>query len=147
LKKTSFKKTRCPIARTLDILGEWWTILILREAFEGSRQFGEFQKNLNIPKNILTERLGKLVKHRILRRTSLNVGGKRFGYFLTDKGNDILPIIAALRYWGKKYVPADSPSGLKFIDRRDGSQVEFRMELISESGRHVPFSQLTVLSK
>jgi DNA-binding HxlR family transcriptional regulator len=91
---------RCSIARTLDIVGDRWTILILRDSFRGLRHFGEFRASLGISTNILTDRLNKLVTNEILRQDTT---GERPQYRLTDKGRDLYPVIAALLAWGDRH--------------------------------------------
>jgi DNA-binding HxlR family transcriptional regulator len=91
---------RCSIARTLDIVGDRWTLLILRDSFRGLRHFNEFRKSLGIASNVLTERLDKLVTSEVLRHDLTTERGE---YRLTNKGRDLYPIIAAMLAWGDRY--------------------------------------------
>jgi DNA-binding HxlR family transcriptional regulator len=91
---------RCSIARTLDVVGDRWTLLILRDAFGGLRHFGEFRASLGIATNILTDRLERLVDSGILRH---DLADERPQYRLTDKGRDLYPVIAAMLAWGDRY--------------------------------------------
>jgi DNA-binding HxlR family transcriptional regulator len=83
MKRNGFGQMNCGIAQALDALGDWWTLLIVRDAFFGARRFGEFQRNLGIAKNILSARLAHLVEHEIFERIDVGSGGERFEYRLT----------------------------------------------------------------
>ncbi|RYD89789.1 MAG: transcriptional regulator [Sphingomonadales bacterium] len=89
----------CPIARSLGIVGDGWSLLIVRDAVRGKRKFGEFQKSLGIAKNILSARLKGLVGCGIIEQTADG------DYVLTDKGNELTPVLGAFRDWGSKWVP------------------------------------------
>ena len=97
----------CSIAGTLEVIGDRWTILILRDAFRGVRRFGEIQQDLGIARNILTERLEKLVDHGILERRPYQDRPVRFEYRLTAKGVDLSPALVALMRWGDKHLAGD----------------------------------------
>ncbi len=105
----------CSLAQTLQVVGERWTLLILRDAFFGCRRFDEFQKRLGIARNILTIRLKQLVDEGILQRTAVN--GGRFEYTLTDKGYDLQPVLLAMTQWGDRHKPNPKGARLQFIDR------------------------------
>jgi DNA-binding HxlR family transcriptional regulator len=104
--KTDLSELNCSLARTLEVVGDWWTLLIVRDAFLGVRRFGDFQRSLGIAKNILATRLERLVRNDILKR-----GGseKRPVYGLTDKGHALLPAMVALMQWGDRWVSANKP--------------------------------------
>ena len=102
MKKTSLADMPCPIARTLDVIGEWWTLLIVRDALLGSRRFEEFRAT-GIADNILSARLKRLVEDEILERRPYQSHPERFEYVLTAKGRGLLPVIAALGSWGQKW--------------------------------------------
>src|SRR5205814_240895 len=97
----------CPIARTLDIVGEWWTLLIIRDALLGARRFEEF-RNTGIADNILSSRLDRLVQEGLLERRAYQEHPPRHEYVLTEKGRDLLPVIAALGMWGKKWINTEA---------------------------------------
>jgi DNA-binding HxlR family transcriptional regulator len=112
----------CPIARTLDIVGEWWTLLIIRDALVGSRRFEEFRR-LGIADNILSSRLDLLVREEILERRAYQEHPPRYEYVLTEKGHDLLPVIYSLGRWGLKWtdVQARPP---RFIHISCGAELE-----------------------
>src|ERR1700731_373816 len=114
VKRTSFENAECPVARSLDSLGDWWSLLIIRDAFLGLRRFGEFQKNLGMAKNILTVRLRALVDHGILKTAPASDGSAYLEYLLTPKGRGVFPVLAALRQWSEEF--DDGPGGVaKFL--------------------------------
>ena len=107
------------IARALDIVGEWWTPLILRDVFRGMRRFEEIQTSLGIARNILSNRLARLVEHGIMKREPLPDDRRKIEYRLTEKGLDLLPAMLALRQWGEKY-GCGVPSNPVLCDAQDG---------------------------
>jgi DNA-binding HxlR family transcriptional regulator len=104
VKRKSFGDMDCPIAKALDVIGEWWSLLIIREAFWGTRRFGDFEARLGIARNILTSRLSTLVEHGILQRVPSVDGSKYLEYELTEKGQALAPVLIALSVWGSKWV-------------------------------------------
>ncbi|MFF2083850.1 winged helix-turn-helix transcriptional regulator [Nocardia sp. NPDC058176] len=92
----------CPVARTVDLVGERWALLIVRDAMDGATAFTDFQQRLGIARNILTDRLRRLVEHGILTTTT-PPGGKRHVYELTESGRDLFTTIVALRQWGERH--------------------------------------------
>ncbi|WP_194813346.1 helix-turn-helix domain-containing protein [Nocardia sp. XZ_19_385] len=111
----------CPVARTVDLVGDRWSLLIVRDAMEGPAAFTEFQRRLGIAKNILTDRLRKLVDHGILT-TSTVPGGKRHLYELTDAGQDLFTLVVSLRQWGERHAFADNEPHSTLVDH-DGNPV------------------------
>lgn len=98
----------CSVARSLEVIGEWWTPLILRDCFLGVTRFDDFQGRLGIARNVLTDRLEKLVAHGIVRRVPYQQHPPRYDYKLTAKGRDLWLVVAALREWGDRW---DAPGG------------------------------------
>ena len=94
----------CPIAQSLEIIGEWWTPLILRDAFFGVRRFDDFARRLGIARNVLADRLDTLVEGGVLERRPYDEARGRYDYVLTDKGRALWPVFAALRQWGDEWV-------------------------------------------
>jgi DNA-binding HxlR family transcriptional regulator len=108
--------TECGISAALEVVGERWSFLILRGAFNGLRHFEEFQTNLGIARNILSNRLGRLVEHGILRRDPDRDDRRKVTYRLTDKGRDLLPVLLSLRQWGERWI-SGMPSNPVLVDR------------------------------
>ena len=111
--KRDYEGQNCSIARALEVVGERWTLLIVRDAFLGLRRFDEFQANLGIARNVLTDRLNRLVAEGILERVPYNRRPERFEYRLTPKGRELNLALAGLRQWGDKYVSEKPPSLLR----------------------------------
>jgi len=109
MRRASLAQLPCPIARTLDLVGEWWTLLIVRDALFGARRFDEF-KTTGIADNVLTARLKRLVDAGILERRQYQSRPNRFEYVLTDKGRALAPVVAALRYWGTEWTTGEDQS-------------------------------------
>lgn len=108
MKRTSFAGMNCSVARTLEIVGEWWTLLIIRDAFLNVHRFEDFQRRLGIARNVLTDRLETLVEHEILERRLYQERPSRHEYYLTGKGRDLYPVIVSLVRWGDRWAPGDS---------------------------------------
>ena len=113
----------CPIARSLERVGEWWSILILRDAFKGVSRFDQFQKSLGIAPNMLTRRLNTLVDSGLLERRLYSEKPPRHEYVLTDRGRDFRPVLWALVAWGNKHFPPEGPT-VAVVDAATGEQVE-----------------------
>lgn len=103
----------CSIANTLELVGERWTLLVIREVFNGHRRFGQMQKRLGVARNVLTTRLQRLVDEDILERRPYSERPERYEYFLTEKGLDLWPLMISLMHWGDKHMP--SPGGRPMI--------------------------------
>jgi DNA-binding HxlR family transcriptional regulator len=105
----TYEDQNCSIARALEVLGDRWTILVMREAFMRVRRFDDFQRNLGVARNVLTDRLGRLVDEGILMRVPYQERPARFEYRLTEKGLDLWPIIVSLLQYGDRYYAPDGP--------------------------------------
>jgi len=105
MQRTSFAGMACSVARTLDVVGEWWTLLILRDAFLGTTRFDEFQRSLGIARNVLTARLQGLVEQGIFEKRRYQEHPERFEYLLTGAGRELFPIISSLIAWGDRWRP------------------------------------------
>jgi DNA-binding HxlR family transcriptional regulator len=127
-------KNACPVARALDVIGDWWSLLIIRNASLGMCRFGEFQKSLGMAKNILSARLRLLVEHGLLEARPAADGGAHREYVLTDKGSGLFPVLVALRQWGEDYLFADDCPGTVLVDRAHGRKVA-RLEVRAMDGR------------
>ena len=134
VKRTSFERDDCPIARSLDAIGDWWSMLIIREALFGNRRFGEFQKKLGLAKNILTVRLRALVDQGILKTAPASDGSAYQEYLLTSKGRGIFPVLVALRQWSEEFSCDGGGFATLLVDRDKGRPVR-KLELRAEDGR------------
>lgn len=134
VKRTSFENAECPIARSLDAIGDWWSLLIIRDAFLGIRRFSEFQKNLGCAKNILTVRLRALVDHGILKTAPASDGSVYQEYVLTPKGRGVFPVLVALRQWSEEFSREGGGFPTLLVDRNKGRPVR-KLELRAHDGR------------
>jgi DNA-binding HxlR family transcriptional regulator len=134
VKRTSFEKAECPIARSLDSLGDWWSLLIIRDAFLGKRRFSEFQKSLGCAKNILTVRLRALVDRGILKTAPASDGSAYQEYLLTPKGRGVFPVLVALRQWSEEFSASRGGFATWLVDREQGRPVR-KLELHAPDGR------------
>lgn len=134
VKRTSHKDAGCPVARPLDAIGDWWSLLIVRDVFDGIHRFGELQKNLGLAKNILSARLRNLVEHGILDTVPASDGSPYREYVLTSKGRGLFPVLVALRQWGEDHFFAPDEPHVLLVDRKLGMPVR-RLELRAQDGR------------
>src|ERR1700761_3568780 len=136
MRHTPFDTLQCPIARSLDRVGEWWSILILRDAFQGKTRFDHFQKSLGIAPNMLTRRLATLVEAGLLERRLYSEKPPRHEYVLTQKGRDFRPVLVALLAWGNKHFAPEGASVL-LADKATGAIAE-PIVVDRVSGRPIP---------
>ena len=108
MERKSFADMDCSVAQCLEVVGEWWSLLIVRDCFLGVSRFDEFQRRLGISRNVLHQRLERLVAAGILERVPYSVHPPRDEYRLTDKGRDLWPVLTAMRQWGDKW---EAPEG------------------------------------
>lgn len=134
VKRTSFECDECPIARSLDAIGDWWSLLIIRDALFGTRRFSDFQRSLGLAKNILTVRLRALVDQGILKMTPASDGSAYQEYVLTPKGRGVFPILVALRQWSEEFDEHPEQIATILVDRDKGRPVR-KLELHSQDGR------------
>ncbi len=104
MRRTSFANWPCSIARTIDLIGDPWTPLVLREAFYGIRRFDDLQAALGIPRNTLADRLKRLTDEQILQKQAYDTRPVRHEYLLTDKGRDFFTVLAAMNAWGDRWL-------------------------------------------
>jgi DNA-binding HxlR family transcriptional regulator len=109
VRRTSFEDMSCSVAQCLDVVGEWWSLLIVRDAFLGVTRFDDFQARLGISRNILTQRLNRLVGNGILQRVPYSDHPPRSEYRLTGKGRDLWHVVTAMRQWGDRWAAPDGP--------------------------------------
>jgi DNA-binding HxlR family transcriptional regulator len=132
-KRTSLKASTCPVARSMELIGDCWTMMIIRDAMLGARRFGEFQKSLGLAKNILAARLKTLVEDGILKLEPAADGSAYQDYVLTDKGKAVHPIMVALRQWGEAYTFKPGEPTTIMVDRKNGKRIR-KLELRAADG-------------
>jgi len=120
MKLKSFEHFNCSLAQTLSVIGEHWNMLIIRDAFFGLRRFEQFLKNLGIARNVLSDRLKKLVQAGVLEKSA---GPGHAEYRLTEKGLALQPIMIAMTHWGDTYMPHADGTRLTFVSRGDGKPI------------------------
>ena len=130
----------CPLPHAIELIGERWAFLILRGAFNGLQHFEEFQAGLGIARNILSDRLAKLVAGGILERQGDPSDRRKVIYALTDKGMALLPVVLALRQWGERW--CDVRANVELVDNRDHRPVR-RICVQAEDGREIGLDELT----
>lgn len=126
MQRKSFESMQCPIARSLERVGEWWSILILRDAFYGLTRFDEFQKSLDIAPNMLTRRLNALVEEGLLEKRLYCEKPPRHEYVLTERGRDFRPVLLSLLAWGNKHFAPEGAS-VVLLDKETGAEVDLVM--------------------
>lgn len=143
VKRVSFGKASCPVARALDVIGDWWSLLIIRDAFNGARRFGEFQSGLGIAKGMLSTRLRNLTESGVLQMAPASDGSAYKEYALTEKGRGLFLVIVALRQWGEDHLyENDEPRSL-LVEADTGVQVA-RLDLQGPTGRSLTWSETRV---
>ncbi|AAN66130.1 HxlR family transcriptional regulator [Pseudomonas sp. XWY-1] len=125
---------QCPVARALEVLGDRWALMILRDAFDGLRRFSEFQKNLGLAKNILTSRLKLLVESGLLMTQPASDGSAYKEYVLTDKGRSVFPVVVGLRQWGERFLFEAGEARSELVDGVTGQALEI-LQVRGQDGR------------
>ena len=133
MSRSSWADMDCSVAQTLEVIGEWWTLLILRNAFHGMHTFDEFQKQLGISTSVLSARLKKLTDAGVLSRQSSPHDGRSVEYRLTEKGLDLYPIMISLMQWGDKWRPNGRGLRLDLRERKTGRRIG-GVRVLSASG-------------
>lgn len=124
MQRKSFSGMNCSIARALEEVGEWWSLLIVRECAQGATRFDEFQSQLGIARNILTARLERLTSLGILERFPLEGRANTEGYRLTEKGEALYPVLVALMQWGDRWLAVDGCPPVALVENATGSPIE-----------------------
>jgi DNA-binding HxlR family transcriptional regulator len=123
MQRKSLDRMPCPIARSLDRVGEWWSMLILRDALHGFTRFDEFQKSLGIAPNMLARRLNALVESGLLQRRRYSERPPRDEYVLTERGRDFRPVVLSLLAWGNRHFAPEGAS-VMVVNRKTGAAVD-----------------------
>ena len=123
--RADYSDQNCSIARALEVVGERWTILILRETFLGTYRFDEIQRNLGVARNVLQARLQRLVEAEILKKVRYQERPERYEYRLTAKGVDLWPVVVALLHWGDQHEAPDGPPVL-LVHKKCGGEIDGR---------------------
>ncbi len=124
MRGVSLASLNCPVARTLDIVGERWTLLVLRDAFNGVRRYEDFAARLPIARNVLADRLRTLVEHGILERTPYQEHPLRYEYWLTPAGLELYPVIVALMQWGNRHRMGEATGTIELHHKTCGHHAE-----------------------
>jgi DNA-binding HxlR family transcriptional regulator len=122
----SYDGQDCSIARTLELIGERWTLLVIRDVFAGRRRFDQMQESLGVARNVLAARLARLVEEGILEKRPYQERPARFEYFLTEKGLDLWPVLVALVGWGDKHVYGPEGGPMRIVHKECGGTVNDR---------------------
>jgi DNA-binding HxlR family transcriptional regulator len=109
VERKSFADMHCSVAQCLEVVGEWWSMLIVRDSFLGVTRFDHFQERLGISRNVLNQRLNHLIDHGVLEKVAYSDHPPRFDYRLTPKGKDLWPVLTAMRQWGDTHAAPDGP--------------------------------------
>ena len=136
MKRTSLGRVECPVARALDEIGDWWSLLIIRDAFDGMRRFSEFQKSLGISKGILTARLKHLVAIDVLETAPIADEGGYQEYVLTPKGRELFLVTVSLRQWGEDHCFHKSERHSLLVEKANGQRVQ-RLALRGRDGKEL----------
>lgn len=145
-KRTRHEKAGCPVARPLDVIGDCWSMLIVRDAFDGLRRFGEFQKSLGLAKNVLAARLHSLVDYGVLKAVPASDGSAYHEYVLTEKGEALFPVLVALRQWGERFCFKPSERYALLVDRKRGKPLR-RLEVHAQDGRALESADTMVVGR
>jgi DNA-binding HxlR family transcriptional regulator len=133
-KRRSLAASPCPVGRSIDAVGDWWSLMIVRDALDGVSRFSDFLASLGIAKNMLSARLRTLIERGIMETVPASDGSAYQDYVLTEKGRGLFPVIVALRQWGEDFFFDSSEKHVRLIDRADRQPVR-RLELHAHDGR------------
>jgi DNA-binding HxlR family transcriptional regulator len=138
-----FDEMPCAIAQTLNQVGDWWTLLIVRDAMKGARRFSDFHESTGIAKNILTDRLNKLVENDIMTREEVGVRGQRQEYVLTERGEGLFPILMAMQQWGDRWIYGEEEAPVVLYDTDTGEELA-PIGVANESGGEVTHHNVAI---
>lgn len=142
MKRSSVAHLQCSIAQTLEIVGEWWSLLVVRNISFGQRRFEGIQADLGIARNVLSDRLITLVEHDVLEKVKYQDNPERYEYRLTDKGKDLMPVLFALMAWGDKWAAPDGKPML--VTHKDCGHVSTPTVTCSHCGGELEWSHTRI---
>lgn len=146
MRRTRFDHAPCPIARATDLIGDWWTPILLRNAFFGQRRFDDFQKSLGVSRAILARRLERLVSEGLMTKVPYSDRPPRYEYELTDKGRAFWDVLAAMWRWGSDWLWDENGPPVVLLDRETGREV--RPAVVDEhTGERLDIRRLRAASK
>lgn len=143
MKRKSFANAPCSVARSLDVIGDWWSLLIIRDALNGVKRYGEFQTSLGLATNILSARLKALVGKDIMCVGPASDGSAYQEYLLTERGKALLPVVIALGQWGADFLFKPGEPLAVSVDARDGQPLK-KLAVLSADGRALEPEEITV---
>lgn len=123
---SDYRDQNCSVARTLEVMGERWSMLVIRDAFLGVRRFDDFQRSLGLSRNVLAARLSRLVELGVLRKERYSERPERFEYRLTERGRDLFPVLLALADWGDQHAAPEAGPPRRFLHRACGEPIDLR---------------------
>jgi DNA-binding HxlR family transcriptional regulator len=142
----SSQEPRCSVHRTLQVVGERWSMLIIREAFWGSTRFSEYRDTLGVSTDVLTDRLNTLVEHNVLTKQPYRANGsrERFSYQLTESGLELALVLGSMMQWGDRHRPTEHGPAAVLVTRDTGEPV--RVAFVNSAGAVVPTDEIQVLA-
>ncbi len=144
MRRTKFDDWPCPIARATDLIGDWWTPLVMRELYFGRRRFDAIQESLQIPRAVLAQRLERLVAEEMITKVAYEERPPRFEYRLTDKGREFWPVLAAMWRWGSDWLWTDGEGPPVVLKDRETGAVVHPLVVDETTGRPVDLRTIRV---
>ncbi len=136
--RKSLRNEACPVARSVDLIGDRWSLLIVRDAFDGMRRFGDFQRSLGMARNILADRLRKLVDAGLLETQDASDGTAYQEYVLTSTGESLFAVVVALRQWGEQHLFERGERHSVLVDKRTGKPIPFMVPTARDGSTLLP---------
>ncbi|MFT3838759.1 MAG: helix-turn-helix domain-containing protein [Myxococcaceae bacterium] len=137
MRRTRLDQWPCSIARTVDLIGDGWTPMILREAYYGVKRFDDFEANLGLGRNVLTQRLKRLVKEGVFEKVRYQKHPPRHEYVLTEKGRSLFPVLAVMMRWGDRWLSKGEGAPVELLDRESGELLD---AMVVDSGTREPIA-------
>ncbi len=145
MQRKNLSDADCPIARTVDLVGEWWSLLIIRDAFSGVTRFDDFQRSLGISRNALTERLKKLVQGGVLTRQPVSEGARREEYRLTQQGAGLVTVLVAMSQWGNRWLSEPGAPQTHVVEAGTGQHVA-PLRITAADGRPLALTEIALVT-